>query len=343
MNRRCTYLLVVLSTLYLGCATSGELDPGPDGVTSDVDSPPTDDFCEATDPRPDAIEIAPTPEAGEAPYVDALDTATESIRVQVYLMGYGGILDRLIAKAQAGLDVRVILDQSKQPTNQKYLDQLAAAGAQVKWSDPAFTYTHSKYFVVDGRVAVLSTGNYSKSYSIDLERNFAATDRDPADVADLVSLFDADWNAEVPVLDCTRLIVSPINARDRILELIGGAQSTLTIESMQFADSRVRAAVKERVEAGVAVRALLADANWIGANASAAAYLADLGVQAKWIPHLHTKALVVDGVRAYVGSENLSTTSLDRNREVGVIVTEDSSIAPIAATFEKDWAAGTSF
>jgi hypothetical protein len=50
-------------------------------------------------------------------------------------MGYGGILDRLRAKAAAGVDVRVILDRAKISTNQKYFDLLTGSGAQVKWSD----------------------------------------------------------------------------------------------------------------------------------------------------------------------------------------------------------------
>ncbi len=333
----------LISIAYLGCASAPAVDPDPDAAASAVDSPPAADFCSATDPRSTPVEVVATPEAGEAPYLEALDGATSSIRVQVYLMGYGGILDRLKAKAEAGLDVRVILDQSKIDTNQKYADLLVASGAQVKWSDPDFTFTHSKYFVVDDRVAVMSTGNYSKSFSIEKERNFVAIDRDPADLVDLVALFEADWAATAPAMACTRLIISPINARQRILDLIAGAQTTLTIESMQFADTDVREAVAARIAAGVDVRVLLADASWIDANASAATFLGNLGVTPKWIPHLHTKAIVVDGVRAYIGSENLSYTSLNKNREVGVIVVEPSSIAPISATFETDWAAGTSF
>ena len=339
MNRTLLAFALVFSTACARDAVDSAVDPVVDGPTD-----PLPDFCNATDPRDQAIEIVATPEAGEEPYLTALDAATESIRVQVYLMGYGGILDRLKAKAAAGVDVRVILDISKIDTNQKYFDQLEAAGAQVKWSDPAFTYTHSKYFVVDDRVAVLSTGNYSKQYSIDRERNFVATDRDPADLADLITLFEADWIGAAPTtMECTRLLVSPLNARERILDLIASAQSTIEIESMQFADRGVRDAVEARAEAGVAVRVMLADASWIDANESAVTFLSGIGVPVKWMPHLHTKTIVVDGARAYVGSVNFSMTSLDRNREVGVIVTEPSSIAPLSDTFEKDWLAGVSF
>jgi cardiolipin synthase A/B len=332
-----------LPIVFVIACTSPASSPDTDAAASDIDAAaPIADFCNATDPRTVPVEMFATPEAGEAPYVDALATAQHEIRVQVYLMGYGGILDTLKAKAQAGVAVKVILDRAKIDTNQKYFDALVAAGAEVHWSDARFTFQHAKFFVVDDRVAVMSTGNYSKQFSIDLERNFAIVDRDPADLLDLVELFDADWAGSPPTtMACTRMVISPINARDRILALIASAQSTLLIESMQFADTDVRAAVKARIDAGVDVRILLADPSWIDANASAATFLRGLGVEPKMIPHLHTKVIVADGARAYVGSENLSWTSLDKNREVGVIVTEATSIAPLVATFEADFTAGT--
>lgn len=300
------------------------------------------DFCSATDPRV-PVAIAATPEAGEQPYLDALAQAKTKIRVEIYEMGYGGILDTLTAKLAAGVGVEIIFDTSEKSVNQKYADQLAAAGAQVKWSSPAFTYQHAKFIVVDDTVAVISTGNFSKQYSIMLERNFVVTDRDPADLADLLALFDADWQGVAPAMSCTRLVISPINARPRILDVIDGAKTTLTVESMQFADAAVRSAVAARIAAGVQVRVMIADAGWVTENAAAATYLEGLGVAPRSIPHLHTKVVVADGAIAYVGSENLSMTSLDHNREVGVIVTDPSSIAPLTSTFETDWAAGTGF
>ncbi|HEV7555065.1 MAG TPA: phospholipase D-like domain-containing protein [Kofleriaceae bacterium] len=314
-----------------------------------IDAPPDaapdagPDFCNATDPRDVPLEIAPTPEAGEAPYLDALATATTKIRVEIYEMGYGGILDTLSAKAKAGVTVQILFDQSEKSVNQKYFDQLAAAGAQCKWSDPKFTYQHAKFFVVDDSVAVLSTGNYSYKYSINLERNFVVTDRDNADIADLLVVFDSDWQNITPNMSCTRMVISPVNSRQRILDVINSAQTTLTIESMQFADTDVRAAVAARVAAGVNVRVMIADVGFVSANAAAATYLKGLGLEPKFIPHLHTKVIVADGVRAYVGSENLSYTSLNKNREIGVIATDASALAPLMTTFETDWAAGTDF
>jgi phosphatidylserine/phosphatidylglycerophosphate/cardiolipin synthase-like enzyme len=331
----------VLISALVACkapASPGHEEPAPDAAP-DAGA----DFCNATDPRQTAIAVAATPEAGEQPYLDALALAQSKIRVEIYEMGYGGILDALTAKAQAGITVQIIFDTSEKSVNQKYFDQLSAAGAQTAWSSPQFTYQHAKFFVVDDQVAVISTGNFSKTYSILLERNFVATDRDGADLTDLINLFDADWAGATPAMDCTRMLISPINSRSRVLDVIDSATTTLTIESMQFADTQVRQHVAARIAAGVQVRAMLADAGWITANAEAATYLKSLGVTPKYIPHLHTKVLVADGVRAYMGSENFSYTSLDKNREVGVELTDPSSLEPLTTTFEKDWAAGTDF
>jgi phosphatidylserine/phosphatidylglycerophosphate/cardiolipin synthase-like enzyme len=339
---RSVCLLLVATACSTHSSDPETTSPDAAAVQSDA-AEPGEDFCNATDPRAMPIDVAITPEAGEQPYLDALDGAQHSIAVEIYEMGYGGILDALKAKAAAGVTVRIIFDQSKMDVNAKYKTMLDAAGAQTKWSSTEFTYQHSKTLIVDGQVAVISTGNYSKSYSIDLERNAVATDRDPADLWDLGNLFEADWAGQPLTMPCTRLVISPINSRTRILDLINSATTTLTIESMQFADFKVREAVKAGVAAGVQVRALIADTGFVSTNAAAADYLKSIGVPVKWIPHLHTKVLVADGARGYLGSENLSQTSLDHNREIGLVVTDDSSVAPLRTSFETDWAAGTDF
>jgi cardiolipin synthase A/B len=300
--------------------------------------------CSDLDPRAVPLELAVMPDAGEAPYVDALSKAQASIDMMIYEMGPGGVLDTLTAKAKAGVKVRIIFDTSEKSYNQTYYDQLTAAGAQAEWSASQFTYMHAKYFVVDGSTVVISSGNYPKS-EILAERNYAMTDSDPNDVADAAVLFEADWQRKSPDLSCTRLVVSPVNSRARILSLINSATRTLDIESLEFADSDVRSAVVARHTAGVAVRVLLATTSFISSNADAATYLEQNGITPRWLSSriVHVKAIIVGGARAYAGSENLSYTSLNENREVGLAVTEAPAIASMQKTFNADWEAATSF
>src|SRR5512146_1106654 len=109
----------VLALALLGCHHAAEPDVTPDATPDG----PGHDFCLATDPRTVPVAIAPTPEAGEQPYIDALAPAQTSIHVEIYEMGHGAILDQLIAKARAGVDVRVLFDRAQISVNQKYSDQ----------------------------------------------------------------------------------------------------------------------------------------------------------------------------------------------------------------------------
>lgn len=325
-----------------------DADPGVEPTTDaglSADAPPTPRACDATDPRATPVDLYVLPDAGEAPFVDAVGRAQRSVRVMVYQMGYGGILDAIVAKAKAGLDVRVILDGNTQrDVNDKYRIALEAAGAKVEWSDPTFSYMHAKVMVIDDREAIVSTGNYLKSFLLK-ERNFAARTLDPQDVADLGAVFEADWSRKAPDLSCTRLLVSPVNSRDRLEALVASAKSTILVESMQFADWSVRKAIYARKAAGVDVRVLLAAPSWIDPNGTAGAELVSKGIGARWMssPGVHVKAIVVDGARAYLGSENLSQTSLDKNRETGLVVTDAPAIAAMTATFERDWSSATPF
>jgi len=301
--------------------------------------------CGALDPRTSEVVVSVLPDAGETPYVDLLSRAKSSIRVFGYMMGYGAILDTLTAKARAGIDVRVILDGvSERDVNDKYRIALEAAGAKVQWSDPKFPYMHAKAIVVDERDAIVSTGNYSKSFILK-ERNYVARVNDPNDVGDLVALFEADWTKTSPSLACTRLLVSPINSQERIVALVKSAKTSIDVESMQFAERDVHDAVLERKAAGVSVRVLLATPTWITANAAAGADLKKNGIDARYLasPSVHVKAIVVDGTHAYLGSENLSYTSLAKNREVGLIVSDTAALSTMHATFESDWSKATSF
>ena len=288
------------------------------------------------------LNVEPTDASG--PWTAALAHAKSRVRVLIYQMGAGPILDGLIAAAHGGLDVRVIMDKSQAPVNQKYKTALEAAGAHVLWSDPQFSFMHAKVMIVDDATAIVSTGNYAAT-QLASERNYVMTDTDAGDVASLGKLFDADFERTAPDLSCTRLLVSPINSRDRILAVIAGAKSELLVESMQLADGAVRDAIAARKDAGVEVRVIVADPSWIAANDDAAKFMTAHGIEGRRMlaPKVHVKSILVDGKVAYAGSENLSQTSLDKNREVGLVVTEPGNVAKMRATFESDWTTATAF
>jgi phosphatidylserine/phosphatidylglycerophosphate/cardiolipin synthase-like enzyme len=264
------------------------------------------------------------------------------------MLGKNGAFDTLVERAKAGVDVRVILDGGKKrAANTSAFDALTAAGVKVKWSDPKFAFMHAKAFVVDDRVAVVSTGNFPKSLILD-ERNYVARDEDPQDVKSLAAIFDADWNGSdaAPAISCTRLLVSPVNSRERVIDLVNAAKSSVLVESLELSDPTVVDALIERKKAGLDVRVILADPSWSGmaSNAKSAAKLDLAGIDTRTVADkhmlVHVKSIIVDGKSAYMGSENLTIGSFTRNREIGLIVSDAPVLTTMTSTFEADFASG---
>ncbi len=58
-------------------------------------------------------------------------------------------------------------------------------------------------------------------------------------------------------------------------------------------------------------------------------------------PYVHAKLLLVDGERAYIGSVNFSAQSMDKNRELGILVSQPDIIEKLRQTFEIDFESTT--
>jgi len=242
--------------------------------------------------------------------------------------------------AARGVRVRVVVD-ANQGVNVGPVSRLQAAGVEVRNSSSAFEHYHGKTMVIDGAVGVVMSANMN-DYSLYGERNHGVVLRDPFDVADLAALFEYDWEGSTGSIDlsCTRLVVGPDNSRARILALIARATSELRVQHLSLSDDEVRAALANRVAAGVRVQVLLADPAWIDSNTEAAMAMRAAGAEVRFLTFLdnHAKLIVSDDEEAYVGSTNLSWTSLMRNREVGVVLTDSGSVETLSGQFDSDWA-----
>ncbi len=173
-------------------------------------------------------------------------------------------------------------------------------------------------------------------------REYLALDDDAPDVKEAEDLFAADF-AGKPYVPAGFLLVAPVNARDRLVQLIQSAKTSIDLEGEELSDYKIANAMVAAQKAGVKVRAVVADNTPTASQTSVVAQLKAGGVAVVKLgnPYIHAKALVVDGVQAYVGSENFTTGSLQYNRELGVITTNVPTAAQIGATIAKDFNNGT--
>ena len=57
-------------------------------------------------------------------------------------------------------------------------------------------------------------------------------------------------------------------------------------------------------------------------------------------PYIHAKMILIDDTYLLVGSMNMSDTSLNKNREIGIILMQPEHIRYFNAVFAKDWKGG---
>jgi phosphatidylserine/phosphatidylglycerophosphate/cardiolipin synthase-like enzyme len=98
--------------------------------------------------------------------------------------------------------------------------------------------------------------------------------------------------------------------------------------------------LKKRRAFGADVKIIIADPQNVKDNEVAIKELKRYGIDIKYItsPYIHAKVIVVDRKYAFVGSENLSTNSLDNNREVGIILSSPEIIDKLREVFFWDFA-----
>jgi cardiolipin synthase len=308
-----------------------------------------------TGPGVQGVQVYVEPGAGEHPIIDAIGAAKQSIWLEIYILSDRNVIRSLEEAANRGIDVRVMLEPHPfggGGSPARTMDQLRAAGAKVQESNPGFALTHEKGLIIDNSTAYIMTSNFSRSalggYSGSNgfnNREYAIVDTNPQDVQAVTAIFQADWNRTTAQFNNPNLVVSPINARNSFLALINSAHSTLLVEAEELNDSAIEQALTNAAQHGVQVQVILpmpngssGDNNSQGINATKQG-----GVQVREDSHLymHAKMMLVDSQKAFVGSENISTQSLDQNRELGIIVADQSVLQTLQQTFQQDWTDST--
>lgn len=273
--------------------------------------------------------------------LDAVAGAKTSIHVEMYIWTHDLLVDALVAAKRAGREVKVLLEKSPYPTptqNQAAFDALRAGGVDVRWTAGLFPLTHTKLLIVDASAAYVMTLNFSNA-AFASNREYAAVDTQPDDVAEAETIFAADF-AGTRISPSGKLVVSPVNSRNSLAGLIDSARASLDIEVEELSDPDMVSRIGAKARQGVRVRVILPSPP-SKATAPSVAGLASAGVQVRGLanPYVHAKAIVVDGSVLYVGSVNLSSASLDRNREIGVISGTPAAVSRVVKTLDADFAA----
>jgi phosphatidylserine/phosphatidylglycerophosphate/cardiolipin synthase-like enzyme len=275
------------------------------------------------------MKLITQPEAGVAPVVTAIKQAKRSIDVLIFRLDRQEIARALEAAVARGVRVRALTaHQNRGGTKslRKLEMQLLENGVTVSRTANDLVRYHGKMMIVDEKHLHVYGFNFT-ALDIAKSRSFGIITKNRKLVAEASKLFEADFDRKPYSSSYERFIVSPDNARERLAKFLKGARRQLLIYDPKVSDDAMLKIITERMNAGVDVKIIgKVEDKW--------------GIHAEKYPgkRLHIRAIIRDGERAFVGSQSLRRLELEKRREIGIVVTDDSVVRQMQKIFEDDWA-----
>ena len=286
------------------------------------------------------------PQAGPAPILRLIDSTRKELAIGVYYLSDRKILDAVREAVHRGVDVRIMVEPKpygmKPWQVRKEVRAIQATGAQFRYVPNRFVshgdqyaFYHAKY-VVNGHEAEIGTANMDWS-AFHRNREYLYVTRNPQVVGAVQAVFDADWDRQrAPSMAHRTLVLSPGTSAAQLLRVID-QPGPIDVESEELGP--YRPILDALAAKGKDLRMIL-PASINEEDQRDVAFLKSHGCQVRLMPtkplYLHAKMIVGDRL-AFIGSENFTQTSLQDNREMGLLL-NGGDIQTLKAQFDRDWA-----
>jgi cardiolipin synthase len=287
------------------------------------------------------------PDDSARPLLDAINHASKSLRIKMFVFSDPAILQSVIAAHKRAVDTKVMLNPARRSGESENTDSrklLTSAGVNVLDSNPQFDLTHEKSMVVDDQTAFVMSFNWEPR-NLTETRDYAVVTSAQHEVAEIVECFDADWNRHTFTPgDHSHLIWCVGNGRQRIGQFIDEAKHTLFLQNERYQDPVIIERLVKAAERGVKVHVMARPVHKLKKEkleegVGGLRILDDVGVKVHKLKglKLHAKLLLADNVRGIVGSINLAPGSFDSRRECAIEVRDEDVVDRLHEVTHTDW------
>jgi cardiolipin synthase len=287
------------------------------------------------------------PDDSAKPILDAINGATKSLRVKMFLFSDPSILKAVIDAQGRGVKVRVMLNPARrdgESENKESHKMLVAAGVEVIDSNPEYDVTHEKSMVVDDTTAFVKSLNWDTK-NLTETRDYAIVTSHAHEVAEIIECFEADWHRKpFKGNEHSHLIWCCGNGRERIAQFIDGAKDSIFLQNERYQDAVIIERLVRAARRGVKVHVMARPPHKLKKGKLVEAVggmrtMEDVGIKIHKLKHLklHAKMLLADHARAIVGSINLAPGSFDSRRELAIEVDDEHVIKRLSKIAHHDW------
>lgn len=297
---------------------------------------------------PAASSLILEPEDGVTPWVTLINHARTGIDLNAYLIDNTAILTALQQAGARGVPIHVILapnpyeDSQAVPLERQALaaiPDVTVRNAPPRF-DQAYAFDHAKYLIINPGTthvaAIIGSPNFTGS-AFDGTNLEAAVHVTGTAAQAAAEVFHADWTDQAAGSGPRQTLVLSPGATVPWLQLLR-SPGFVQMTTEEIGDDPT---VLSAMAAKGSDLQLLCPAPSSAAAQSRLATLAQAGVQIRTLstPYVHAKTIITRQT-AFLGSQNLSSVSLQDNRELGVLIS-GSDRTTLATWFQHWWTQAT--
>lgn len=295
------------------------------------------------------------------PFISMLDRAQNEIlmasyKLQEKKLPQKDLLDALSRATSRGVTVHLIAENrltkeevltvdgvKKGDSLKAYLER----GVQVHFPKGDFNQSHTKIIIIDQNEAIIGNTNFDKEpegirAQQPPSRDFAIQTKDLSLINELTRGFWSDVQGVGLETTSQNLIWGPEGQRKRFYDLIRGAKASIRIYQQDMTDKGILHELLDALQRGIKVE-LIMSPHPFGLhnkdnNIPNQQILAESGAEVYLTQEvsIHAKVMLIDSEILYVGSTNFYQSSIDQNRNVGLLTKDGPLIEQVLQIVEKD-------
>ncbi|MEM2974380.1 MAG: phospholipase D-like domain-containing protein [Candidatus Micrarchaeia archaeon] len=149
-----------------------------------------------------AVSVIPVISPGEDAedrILELIATANNTIDIEMYIFTNPRLALSLADAERRGVQVRVILGSTEGDDVTDIIAMLKGSGIEVKSAATLFKTMHAKFMVIDGKVILIGSHNWSRS-AMDYNREVSIIIYSPAIAQKLSSIFVSDWKDSMSLI-----------------------------------------------------------------------------------------------------------------------------------------------
>lgn len=270
--------------------------------------------------------------------VELINNAEKEILLETYMLTETRIQDALINSFKKWIKIQIILEKSPYMSyniNNKAYNKLKNYWIDIVWSNKDnYSFNHSKILLIDN-LSIISTWNYTYS-TFTKNRDFFIFTKDYNINKKLKENFFYDfiWK-NISIYD-DNLIFSPSSSRIKIEKLFNSAEKDIKmyfqyIEDDNLLDKLIFLKKEKKINISIILpesaknneNTKILIKNWVNIW-----YIKDVT--------MHAKSILIDEKYLFIWSINFSTNSIDKNREIWVLIINNEIIDYFLSIFNND-------